>query len=1114
MKIYTADNNDIIIEKVVDEVSTLSEDTSRNFILIVPEKLSLSMERKVLDASSRKAITNVQVLTLSRLLKRFVKKNDNYLPKESGVMIIKKIIIDNLEKLVCFNKTAKTLGFAEKIYDTISNLKNSGVTPKDLTKKVCGKVSKSLNVKMQDILLLYSEYQKYIENNNLIDASDRFILLSTLVKKSEMIKSSECYILGFDNITHSGLEVLKAVTANAKQCTFGVINNIGLNNSYIVEPEMLENVRDFCKELKISYTEVELKGSSTTIGSHIRHNLFAYPYKKMQIGNEINIIECKNIVEEVSFVAEVIRKNVIRKNLRYRDFCVACPDLEAYGKVVKSVFNDYDIPVFVDTTEKLSSHPVIKFIQLLFQCTRRSCMSNDVISLAKNFFSGVGEAQIGVFENYCIKYGINYDKFKKTFEYGESGVDGKNSSYREQAENVRNTLIEKIIQVSECLNGCSSAIQYTQAVLKMLEIFDIETKLQQFIAQLNKNNEKIEADLSKQVLDKIKNLLEEIGKIIGETKLSLDEFYGIFMSGVESTTISLIPVSVDSVFLGDASTSKVVAPKFLFVVGATDGSLPKLVEDCGIIVDNEINELSSGIGKKIEPTIKTINKRERYKFLSLLASFTQKLYITYPKVDASQAEQTPSLAVLDFKKIFYRVEEGSSLEIISLSNYRRRRLLFCEDSKDMSFAYEFSTPKVAKKKLLNYLNQENLGAMLDIVPVVSALFYALKGLKLCDDTLLKPLQTKLDKISTPEQFFFPNKTTSISQLEAYFTCPFKFFANYGLKIKEREESLLKSIDFGNVLHKIAELYIKNIDKYLKEENLAVRKHKIENLISWVFDQEKLVIASNKHIVNSLKNEAKRLIDALTYQYSVSNFKPKYEELVFGESGIVKGLDLGSGISLEGKIDRVDTMGDSFRVIDYKTGKIDLQAKNVYYGNKIQLFMYLNALKTKKNEPIGAFYLPIKNIFIEEDLGTFLSTYKLQGYFKDDANIAKNMDIQLNSNNLTSNCIVATLKADKTNNETDNFVLKKQNHILSGETLLGVMDYVLELSKVAVKEILAGNIEKSPIKNADKPACEFCEYRNCCGNVGLEGKARTTTAVSFENFAIKNKGDKKIATKKG
>jgi ATP-dependent helicase/DNAse subunit B len=59
--------------------------------------------------------------------------------------------------------------------------------------------------------------------------------------------------------------------------------------------------------------------------------------------------------------------------------------------------------------------------------------------------------------------------------------------------------------------------------------------------------------------------------------------------------------------------------------------------------------------------------------------------------------------------------------------------------------------------------------------------------------------------------FFPKKTTSISQLECYFSCPYKFFANYGLGIKEREESRLKSIDFGNVLHRIAELYVKDIE---------------------------------------------------------------------------------------------------------------------------------------------------------------------------------------------------------------------------------------------------------------------------------------------------------------
>ncbi len=1101
MKIYTAETHETILEKIVEEVSEKSLDKSKNFILVVPEKLSLTVERAILNASKTKAVTNVQVLTLSRLLKKFVKSNDNYLPKESGVMIIKKIIIENQDKLVCFNKTAKTIGFAERIFDTISNLKNSGVTPKDFEKKANNKVNQSLKVKMQDILLLYSEYQKYIVQNNLIDASDRFILLSNLVKTSELIKNSECFILGFDNITSSGLEVLKAICKVSKSCTFGAITNIGLNNSYIIEPEMLNSVRAFCKELKLTYTEVELKDVSDGLKAHIRRNLFAYPYNKMKIGNEINIIQCKNITEEVEFVAEVIRKNVIRKKLRYRDFSVACPDVESYGRVISSVFQEYDIPVFIEKSEKLSAHPMVQFINQIFHCERRHFLTSDIITLSKNYFLGENQADLDTFENYCIKYGINFDKFKKPFEYGEDGTEEKPVTDKVIAEGVRSRVIEKLVLVSNSFQNAKTIHEYCVATKQIFEVFEVENKINSFITELEKQKDIQEAELSKQVIEKYLEVVDEIDHIMGNLKVGLDEYFGILSSGIDSQTISLIPVFVDSVFVGDVSTSKIISPKFLFVVGATDGALPKMVEDCGIIVDSELNELSEGIGKKIEPTIKTINKRERYKLLSLLASFDEKMYITYPKMDASLTEQNPSLAILDLKKILHKLDDPrETIEIMTLASYRSRRVLFGDDTKEMSYAYEFATKEVGFKKFLNYLSDENQGTMSDKSFVISNLFYSLKELGVCKETSIKPINSKINKIINPQEFFFPNKATSISQLEAYFTCPFKFFANYGLKIREREESLLKSIDFGNILHKIAELYVKNIETYIAEENLTLRKRKIEGLINFVFDSEKLVVAKNKHIVGSLKNEAKRLIDALTYQYSVSNFKPKYEEFVFGSKGVVKGLDLGQGIKLEGKVDRVDVLGDKFRVIDYKTGHIDLQAKNVYYGNKIQLFMYLNALKSKKNLPVGAFYLPIKNIFVEEELGTFLSTYKLQGYFEEDTTLAKNMDIQLNANNLTSNCLVASLKADKTNKETDNLVLKKQNHILSRAELDGILDYCMKLSKLAVKEILSGNIEKSPIKLTDKPACEHCEYRNCCGNSKLDIKSRTTESVSFQQFS--------------
>lgn len=1102
MRVYTADNNRTIFDKILEEVAEESVDNSRNFVLLVPEKLSLTMEREILIKHKRKALINVQVLTLSRLLRKMLKSSDNYLPKESGIMIVKKLIIENQDSLVCFNKTARTIGFAERIYDTISNLKNSNVMPEDFRLKI-GKVNESLKIKMQDILLLYTKYEEYIKRRGMIDASDRFILLSKMVETSELIKTSECYIFGFDNISASGMEVLKSVMRCAKKCTFGCLNNSGKSNSYIIEPEMLESVKTACADLKTSPTIVEIKSKDESVTSHIRNNLFAYPYNKMEIKNEVVLIECKNPLEEVQFVAELIRKNVIKKGLRYNDFAIACPDLSSYGDAVKTVFRDYHLPYFIDKSESLISHPLIIFINSIFSCYKRHLSSDEVLKLVKNVFSGIEGNRQDEFENYIVKYGINYDKFKKTFEYGKLDKNDEISDSYRTVEEVRAELFGKLQTIFKAFEEASNAQDYLDAINVLFEVFDIDSKIDEFIDRLAKEKEKLMIDLTRQVKSKFMNIANEIVRIMGDSKIDFDEYYSILQSGISSETVSLIPVFVDSVFIGDASTSKFLGSKYLFVIGASEGALPKSVEDCGIIVDKEIQSLTDSIGKKIEPTIRTINRRERFKFISLLQTFKDKLYVIYPKYDKDGSEQKPSLALLDLAKIFYRIDNSRPLDIIPINNYRRKRGLFNEEERLSGYAYEFSTPEVGFKKLLGLANSS---VMSDNNEMISALYWYFRKLY-GNDKFLIPLE-RSNKIQSPKNLFFPNKKTSISQLECYFGCPFKFFANYGLGIKEREESQLKSIDFGNVLHRIAELYIKNIEKYNAIKDIHKREDVLLKLIDRVFDEEKIKTASNRHIVLPLKGEASRLIDALTFQYQLSNFKPVAEELVFGEKGKIKGLDLGKGIKLEGKIDRVDSLGDHFRVVDYKTGKIDLQAKNVYYGNKIQLFMYLNALKNTKKLPAGAFYLPIKNVFVDEDYGTFLYTYKMQGYFIDDVSVAKNMDNSLNRENLSSKVITLSLKEDKSTLESNNLIIKKQNHILPGDVLDGVMKYTMVLSKNAVGEILCGNIEKSPIQNGDKPACEFCTYKNICGLMHSScNKARKMKKVEFENFAITSEASK-------
>lgn len=1101
MRIFKADNNKILIDTILTEVSGKVLDHDCSIVLLVPEKLSLSIERELLFRSPVKAITNVSVITPSRLLHKLISSDDNYIPKEAGVMIVKKLILDNYNKLVCFKKTAKTMGFAEKIYDTISELKNSRVSPEDYPLNV-DKIETSLNIKLKDIFLLYSEYEKFINEKKLVDASDRFDLLASLVLASPKIKSSEFYCFGFDNMSESGMQVFKNICVAAKAVTFGCISFSGKNNSYIYKPEMLENVNRLAEELLIFPTEIELSASDNSVMSHIRDNLYAYPYSKKKITSEVNLVECKTIEDEVRFVAERIRRRVIEDKTRYADFAVICADLEAYAGTIKSVFADYDIPIFLDEREKFSSHALVRFFVSVLNCYRRNFASDDFILLIKNYFCGLDISVTSELENYIIKYGINYDKFKSPFVYGKEDKSGKPIDSFLIVETARTTVLGKLLKIYDKFNNAKCCRDQINAARSIFDEFLIDDKLAELLTKLSAAKEYVQFELTKQIKSKLVGLFDMMEDCLGDSKLGFDEFFATIMSGIEASNISLIPTTIDNCFVGEFTLSKLYSYKDIFVLGASEGRFPVSMDDCGIIVDKELNALSGSINKKIEPTIKTINQRERYKVISCLEAFTEHLVISYSKTDSNGEESKPSSTLLDISKIFYDKDAASGLEIVPLERINKIKSLYTEKDRQEAYAFEFATKQVAEQKLMQFLREhrQNKVSAMEYEPM-DALFATLKEINKDYEPVIESyVNSRQDKLINSKQLCFANGKTSISQLECYFLCPFKFFADYGLRIKEREESDLKSVDFGNFLHKIAELYIKNIEKYEAGNNIQEKQKRYKKLIDYVFEQEKIKAASNKRIVMLLKKEAERLIQALNYQYQLSNFKPKYEEFVFGEKGNVGGVALGKGIMLEGKIDRVDVLGDSFRVIDYKTGKIDLKAANIYYGNKIQLFMYLNALKTKDFKPVGSFYFPIKDIFNDEDKGA-ISSYTMEGYYVDDLNVARNMDTSLTPEHPVSKCIKATIKEDKKASETNNLILKPQSFTMPAEELYEIMDYCKEISEQAVEEILSGYIAPSPLKINDSLVCDYCNYKNICrrNQQDLTTIRCAKRGVGFENF---------------
>ena len=240
----------------------------------------------------------------------------------------------------------------------------------------------------------------------------------------------------------------------------------------------------------------------------------------------------------------------------------------------------------------------------------------------------------------------------------------------------------------------------------------------------------------------------------------------------------------------------------------------------------------------------------------------------------------------------------------------------------------------------------------------------------------------------------------------------------------------------------------------------------------------VVAGDNKYIVKNLKEESVRLCTSLADEILHSHFKPIGLEQGFGEGLQYPAVSVynknGKNVCLEGKIDRIDAFGNKFRIIDYKTGKIEDNIKLIYYGKKIQLVTYLMAMQSSGLKPAAVVYYPIRNEFSS----TEATAGRMKGLFLDDGETIMAMDTTLGEQSLDSKTMNVKLNKPK----DGQFTLRKGVSVLSSAQFDNLASYVHKLCSTAIDEILQGYIEPSPIKvtSSDKLKCAYCPYYAVCG----------------------------------
>lgn len=181
-----------------------------------------------------------------------------------------------------------------------------------------------------------------------------------------------------------------------------------------------------------------------------------------------------------------------------------------------------------------------------------------------------------------------------------------------------------------------------------------------------------------------------------------------------------------------------------------------------------------------------------------------------------------------------------------------------------------------------------------------------------------------------KQFDASSISWSATRLNIFLTCKRKYYYNYVLNLKAKEEDELNE---GRLLHKVME-------HLFKEQNHFESKEEMKKSIDRILDQL-LESNSSKIAYHKLLWRAKldKFIEAQIYHFRAGWRVVELEKHIIGSIG---------GINFKGVVDRIDQDVTGTFVLDYKTGSIKEanRTKNLEKLRDFQMSIYHELLKDK------------------------------------------------------------------------------------------------------------------------------------------------------------------------
>ena len=1058
----------------------IKENKKEKIYIITPEQFSFTAEKKLME--NKTSIINAEVITFNRMAYRVMNEVggviQNNLTKCGKSMLIYSILQKEKKNLNLLNKSDENIDLAMR---TISEFKKNQVSIDELKKETENINDNYLKIKLQDLILIYEKFNNNIENKY-IDETDLLTKLSENIEKTNLFKNAEFYIDEFVGYTKQELEIIKKLLNICKNVTITFcIDNLELNSSpdtdifypnKITLNKILKLLNNNEKIETVNLNKIyRFKNEELIYLENYLYNLKIKKYEK-EIKN-INLFLSKNQYAEIEYVAKNIIQLIKNEKYKFNEIGIITKNVNQYASLIKAIFAKYDIPVYIDEKKDLNQNILIRYILSILEIIIKNYSYEAVFNYLKIDFLEIEEDDIFKLEKYCIKYGIKNNKFKKDFIYE---INNEKIKYLNE---LRKKIINPIINLEKKINKKQNIKNIIKEIYLFLINENIENKLKEKINKLNNENKFELAKELKISYEIIINIFDEITNIFSDEEMTLKDFYKIFQIGLKNSSLGKIPSNQDGVTVGDTERSRTHKVKAIFIIGLNDGIFPSVNKDEGFINDTDRSFLKDNGIELAKGTLENLYD-DNFNIYKAFTTAEEELFLSYCQSDTDGKSLRPSTLILKIKKIFPNLKEEN--DIIENKKY-------LINEKEL---YEQFISKI-------FLNYDNKKINNEIFLLYK---YFLENEKY--KKILKNNLNYIKKLKIPEkikkeniQKLYGNKLkTSVSKLETFKSCPYEYFLQYSLKIKEKEELKIKSLDTGSFMHEVINSFfeeinekkinIKEIDNEQTEKIInEIIEKKLENNKNYIFtatEKYKLLVERLKRII--LKALKYIILGLKSSDFSIIGTEVEFDEKKGKYKPIKINLENGKTVEIVGKIDRIDIAKDEnnkyIRIIDYKSSIKDIDYTNIYAGLQLQLITYLDAMcKIEDFIPAGILYFNLleqmisseKKMTEEEIEEKIKNNFKMKGLILADVKVA-----QMQDNNLmpsTSSKIIPAYM-DKTGTLSS----KKSSIATKGE-FEKLQKYVNNTIKEISEEILKGNIELKPYYKNKKTPCEYCSYKNIC-----------------------------------